>query len=135
MRYCIPVQVESGFVDKCNTAISLADTDSLDFTCVENGTPEGCIDAIANGNADITTLGAAEQPLAKDKNVIPIVAESYGGDTLAEYFPVAVVQASTCTANSKLSDLKGKKACHSESNFRMHIIAFIDLVWQIVLYA
>lgn len=71
---------------------------------------------VRNGAAELTKFGPSDIFLAHEKyGLEPVVSENYGGDVGNNYYAVAVVRKSMCDANPDmtLSDLKGKRACHT----------------------
>ncbi|MPC36721.1 Transferrin [Portunus trituberculatus] len=70
-----------------------------------------CLSVVARSNAHITTADGGDVYHAfRDHQLVPIVSERYGSLD-ASYFAVAVVRANS-NINS-LSDLRGKKSCHT----------------------
>ncbi|KAI7836214.1 hypothetical protein COHA_009895 [Chlorella ohadii] len=118
VRWCIPEAANAALVASCTAAVAGANTQGVTFSCVAGGSEEACLEAIRNRTADLLTLGAASGARgmlkANDEfGLQPIVAEFYGALTGANYYSVALVDASFCTAGVTLASLKGKRACHT----------------------
>ncbi|XP_061492582.1 ovotransferrin-like [Rhineura floridana] len=109
-----PEQAKCQRVQECLSANPSVGVPQLN--CVKKTAPHECIEAIAHSEADAITLdgGLVFEAGLSPHNLKPIVAEVYGtstgGDSVTSYYAVAVVKKGTV---SSLSDLKGKKSCHT----------------------
>lgn len=76
-----------------------------------NANGDSCLNIVASGKAHITTADGGDVYHAyRDHKLMPIVSERYGL-LEASYFAVAVVR--TDSGINSLSDLRGKKSCHT----------------------
>uniref|UniRef100_A0A7N5P090 Ovotransferrin-like n=1 Tax=Ailuropoda melanoleuca TaxID=9646 RepID=A0A7N5P090_AILME len=85
------------------------------FSCVRKTDPHDCIRAIKDTEADAFSIdgGLIFDASLMPYNLKPVVAEVYAsgsGETIASYYAVAVVKKGKV---SSLSDLRGKKSCHT----------------------
>uniref|UniRef100_A0A0P4WM63 Transferrin-like domain-containing protein n=1 Tax=Scylla olivacea TaxID=85551 RepID=A0A0P4WM63_SCYOL len=111
----VPVKlcVESKFsLEKCQALGQVFKSRRIrpGLVCV---TPDGgnCLSMVASGGAHITTADGGDVYHAyRDHQLMPIVSERYGLLD-ASYFAVAVVHIKSNI--SSLSDLRGKKSCHT----------------------
>ncbi|EFN51437.1 hypothetical protein CHLNCDRAFT_140150 [Chlorella variabilis] len=88
------VASEADALQRCNTAVALADTAAIKFSCV---------------------AGASMLDAFETYQLEPLISEDYKMEGVedAAYYSVAVVKKSFCTADTTLRDLKGLRACHS----------------------
>ncbi|KAL4428192.1 hypothetical protein ABPG75_002281 [Micractinium tetrahymenae] len=114
VKWCIPAATNPAAVAACTAAVARANSAAVSFSCVAGGSEEGCMQLIANRSADLTTLGGGAMLQAHETYQLePIAAEFYGELQGANYYSVAVVPASFCTAGVTLASLKGKRSCHT----------------------
>lgn len=55
----MPAANDAVAVQACTSAVALANTAAVNFTCVAGGSSDGCLELISEGGAEITTLGGA----------------------------------------------------------------------------
>ncbi|XP_072427804.1 uncharacterized protein [Chiloscyllium punctatum] len=81
------------------------------FKCVQKDSPETCVSAIKNREADAITVDAGDifkGALLPEPRLKPIAAENVTGESC--YYAVAVVKKGS---GFDISQLKGKKSCHT----------------------
>lgn len=83
--------------------------------CHQEGSTEGCLKAIALGDAHWKTVDGSDLYLGFTKyGLRAVVAEDRGEGLGSSYFSVAVVHDRICTSKEvSLKDLKDKKSCHT----------------------
>lgn len=111
---CIPNEASAAELSQCDDALSLANTEQVNFACISGGSDEGCMSKIRDGSADLTTLGASGLlPAYEQYGLLPLVAELYGDSkSPTEYFSVAVVNKEFCDIpDVSLASLKGSSMC------------------------
>lgn len=83
--------------------------------CHEESSTEACLQAIASGTAHWKTVDVSDLYLGFTKyGLRAVVAEDRGQGVGASYFSVAIVHDRICkNPDVSLSDLKGKKSCHT----------------------
>ncbi|XP_012791641.1 serotransferrin [Sorex araneus] len=111
VRWCTTSNHEAS---KCASFKKAIPADGPLMACVRRTSPQECIRAISDGEADAVTLDAGlvfEAGLAP-YNLKPVVAEYYGSeaDKQTHYYAVAVVKK---TSNFQFNELQGKKSCHT----------------------
>ncbi|XP_054838235.1 serotransferrin [Eublepharis macularius] len=85
---------------------------NITMHCVKKTSYHDCIQAIANSEADAISLdgGLIYDAGLAPYHLKPIAAEVYGEECATSYYTVAVVKKGTVNS---LSDLRGKKSCHT----------------------
>eukprot|EP01025_Chloroclados_australasicus_P050385 TRINITY_DN5788_c0_g1_i1.p3 TRINITY_DN5788_c0_g1~~TRINITY_DN5788_c0_g1_i1.p3 ORF type:complete len:225 (-),score=22.45 TRINITY_DN5788_c0_g1_i1:948-1622(-) len=114
VRVCVPYDVSPEYLETCTAMMkpvqgSIA---NVDFQCVAGGSAIKCMEAIRDGDADITSFDGGDVYTAYTLfGHVPLVAEKYQEDLSGSYYAVAVVDKVSCPM--QLADLKGKNACHT----------------------
>ncbi|KAM6062779.1 melanotransferrin [Chlamydotis macqueenii] len=82
--------------------------------CISAKTKEQCMEMIQKKESDVVVLGGADIYTAgKTYGLVPAAGESYSADdNSSAYYAVAVVKRNLSNAFT-VSDLKGKKSCHT----------------------
>lgn len=113
LRWCT---LSTGEVQKCGDMAVAFNQKALKPTvhCVSGKNPLDCIQKIKNRDVDAVMLDTKHIYTAgKEYGLVPAVGESYSGnDDAAMYFAVAVVKRDSYNSFT-ISDLKGKKSCHT----------------------
>lgn len=115
-RTCTASPEEQAFCEELLPVMNAAQS-GVEFTCVEYGSVDECIDAIAADQADWRALDGGDIHLAwQDMGLRVIASENYGNDVSGgEYYAVAVVNADFCETDSFIDfqTLSGLRSCHT----------------------
>ncbi|XP_066454206.1 serotransferrin-like [Eleutherodactylus coqui] len=113
IRWCVKSEQE---LRKCRdlSRETACSCETITLSCVNKGSTDDCIKAIADGAADAITLDSGDIYKASlhPYNLKPILSENYGiGDDVDTcYYAVALVKKSS---SFMFKDLKGKRSCHT----------------------
>ncbi|KAK7789570.1 hypothetical protein R5R35_010076 [Gryllus longicercus] len=111
VRVCVRSQAE---LAKCRSLAAAAFSRDVrpEFGCeLREGGPHACLAAIRDGHADIIAVDGGEAHVARTEyNLRPVLTELYG-EHQGLYYAVAVVKKSSSIRT--LTDLRGKKSCHT----------------------
>ncbi|GLH05113.1 Transferrin [Gryllus bimaculatus] len=111
VRVCVRSQAE---LAKCRSLAAAAFSRDVrpEFGCeLREGGPHACLAAIRDGHADIIAVDGGEAHVARTEyNLRPVLTELYG-EHQGLYYAVAVVKKSSSMRT--LTDLRGKKSCHT----------------------
>eukprot|EP01023_Acetabularia_acetabulum_P056334 TRINITY_DN653_c2_g1_i1.p1 TRINITY_DN653_c2_g1~~TRINITY_DN653_c2_g1_i1.p1 ORF type:complete len:719 (-),score=185.58 TRINITY_DN653_c2_g1_i1:290-2446(-) len=111
-RFCA---VDKNEMAKCEEIVqSMNDMKlGISFGCVNGEGYGGCLQAIANGDAEMKSFDLGDQASGYELGLDILVAENYGDDAGVEYYAVAVINAADADSITSLSDLKGLGSCHT----------------------
>ncbi|KAJ7337166.1 negative regulation of tumor necrosis factor (ligand) super member 11 production [Desmophyllum pertusum] len=107
-------------LEKCSRLMTLFGYPGADFEiiadCITGQNATDCIDKIEKGEADLVSLDSEHTLIAgKYHNLVPVVAQDYGGDEGTScFYAVAVVRKNN--TGFDITSLKGKKSCHTGAN-------------------
>lgn len=115
-RWCAKGEAElekcERFKDALDKGVSASAGVEITPACVNGENAEGCMKKVKAGEADLITLDGGEIYIAgKMYEMVPVVAEDYGGGKGTSYYAVAVARANNTGVN--LGNLKGKTSCHT----------------------
>eukprot|EP01026_Neomeris_dumetosa_P063527 TRINITY_DN602_c0_g2_i1.p1 TRINITY_DN602_c0_g2~~TRINITY_DN602_c0_g2_i1.p1 ORF type:complete len:722 (+),score=149.30 TRINITY_DN602_c0_g2_i1:47-2212(+) len=111
-RFC---NKNDGEMAKCQEVVAnLNDMElGIQFGCVQKDGDDECLAAILSGDAEMKTFDVGDLAEGYELGLDVLVAENYGGDSGVEYYAIAVINSEDADTITQLSDLKGKRSCHT----------------------
>eukprot|EP01023_Acetabularia_acetabulum_P059142 TRINITY_DN7099_c0_g2_i1.p1 TRINITY_DN7099_c0_g2~~TRINITY_DN7099_c0_g2_i1.p1 ORF type:complete len:236 (-),score=56.63 TRINITY_DN7099_c0_g2_i1:50-757(-) len=111
-RFCV---VDEDELAKCQEVVtSMNDLKlGISFGCVNGQGYSGCLQAIANGDAEMKSFDLGDQASGYELGLDILLAENYGDDVGVAYYAVAVINAADTDSITALADLKGLGSCHT----------------------
>eukprot|EP00899_Mesostigma_viride_P014739 jgi/Mesvir1/23266/Mv12880-RA.1 len=112
-RVCVP----GGGATALSQCSSFMSRFNVPASCVLQASQPECLEAVADGLADVTMVGGDNLFNSYEIHKLePVLAENYGQGVGVSYRAVAVVKQSFCQAmgnNVTFASLKGKNSCHT----------------------